>query len=114
LILSLESLPGVRDLLTLRAPPKVAVPAPYMPEIAASPALPAPEALPAARPKPAANTAHKRQISESIPRNERPIAREARPEEEDNTDTGEGAGGNEGAGTGIRRSGRARKPKQRS
>jgi hypothetical protein len=35
----------------------------------------------AAPPKPAANnTAHKRQISEAIPRNERPIARQARPE----------------------------------
>src|SRR5271154_3285094 len=32
------------------------------------------------RPKPGANTAHKRQISDAIPRNERPIARQARPE----------------------------------
>jgi hypothetical protein len=34
----------------------------------------------AARPKPAANTAHQRRISEAIPRNKRPIARQARPE----------------------------------
>ena len=67
-------------------------------------------AVPEARPKPAANTAHKRQISEAIPRNERLNAGRAGLEEEGHTHTG----GDGGAGTGIRRSGRARKPKQRN
>jgi hypothetical protein len=51
-----------------------------MPETVAPPAAAITEAPPAARSKPAANTAHKRQISEAIPRNKRPIARQARPE----------------------------------
>ena len=89
-------------------------PAPYIPETVAPPAPAIPEASPAARPKLATNMVHKRQISEAIPRNERPIARQAHLEEEDHTHTGEGAGGSGGAGAGIRRSGRARKPKQRS
>jgi hypothetical protein len=51
-----------------------------MPETVAPPAVVITEAPSAARPKLATNTAHKRQISEAIPRNERPIARQARPE----------------------------------
>ena len=51
-----------------------------MPEIVAPPATAITEAPPATRPKPAANTAHKRQIPKPIPRNERPITRQARPE----------------------------------
>jgi hypothetical protein len=97
-----------------QASPEVAAPPPYIPETVAPPAPAIPEAPPAARPKPAANTALKRQISEAIPRNERPIARQAHLEEEDHTHTGEGAGGSGDAGAGIRRSGRARKPKRRS
>jgi hypothetical protein len=73
------------------------------------------EAPSAARPKQSANTAHKRQISEAIPRNERPIARQTRPEPaEKNTqeDRQGGAEGGTAAGT-LRRSDRAHKPKQR-
>jgi hypothetical protein len=88
-----------------------------MPETAALPAAAIIEAPPAACPKPAANTAHKRQISEAIPWNERPVARQASPEPASG-DAREGRqGGAEGgaaAGTAVRRSGRARKPKQRS
>jgi hypothetical protein len=51
-----------------------------MPETVALPAAASPKPPPEARPKPAANTAHKRQISEAIPRNEHLIARQARPE----------------------------------
>jgi hypothetical protein len=51
-----------------------------MPETVAHPVVVIAEAPPVTRPKPAANTTHKRQISEAIPRNERPIARQARPE----------------------------------
>jgi hypothetical protein len=51
-----------------------------MSETVAPPAAAITEAQVATRPKPAANTAHKCQISEAIPRNERPIARQARPE----------------------------------
>jgi hypothetical protein len=79
-ISSLESLPSVRDLLAPRAPPEVAGPPPAMPETVVPPATAITEAPPAARPKPAVNTAHKRQISEAIPRNERLIARQARSE----------------------------------
>ena len=78
-ISSLESFPSARDLPTPRAPPEVAGPPPAMPETVAPPAAAITEALPAARPKPAANTAHKRQISEAISRNERPIPHQARP-----------------------------------
>ena len=88
-----------------------------MPETVAPPVAAITEAPPAARPKPAANTAHKRQISEAIPRNERPIARQARPEPVEGDAREDRQGGAEGgaaAGTAVRRSGRARKPKQRS
>jgi hypothetical protein len=51
-----------------------------MSETVPPPATAITEAPSAARPKQAANRAHKRQISEAIPRNERPIARQARPE----------------------------------
>jgi hypothetical protein len=88
-----------------------------MPEIVAPPAAAITEAPPAARPKPTTNTAHKRQISEAIPRNERPIARQARPEPAEG-DTREvrqgGAEGGATAGTTVRRSGCERKPKQRN
>jgi hypothetical protein len=53
-LLSLESLPTVRDLLAPRAPPKVAGPPLAMPEAVAPPAAAITEAPPAARPKPAA------------------------------------------------------------
>ena len=82
-------------------------------EPATEPAKPAP--------KQAANRAHKRQISEAIPRNERAEAGKAHLEKEDHTHTGDGGAGNEGAGnkgagnggagTECRRSGRVRKPK---
>ena len=65
------------------------------------------EALSAARPKQAADTAHKRQISEAIPQNERPIARQARPEpaERDTWEDRQGdAEGGAAAGTTTRRS----------
>ena len=116
-ISSLESFPSVGDLLTPRAPPEVAGPPPAVPETVAPPAAAITEAPPVARPKPAANTAHKRQISEAMPRNERPIARQARPEpaeEDTREDRQRGAEGGAAAGTAIRRSGRSRKPKQRS
>ena len=63
-----------------QAPPEAAGPSPAIPETIAPPAAAITEAPPAARPKPDANTAHKRQISEAIPRNERSIARKTRPE----------------------------------
>ena len=88
-----------------------------MPETAAPPAAAITEALSATRPKPAANTAHKRQISEAIPRNERLIARQARPEPAEGDAREDHQGGGEGgaaAGTAVRRSGRSRKPKERS
>jgi hypothetical protein len=89
-----------------------------MPETVAPPAAVVTDAPLAARPKPAANTAHKRQISEAIPRNERPIARQARPEPAEGDAQEDRQGGAEGGaaavGTAVRRSGRARKPKQRS
>jgi hypothetical protein len=89
-----------------------------MPETVAPPAAAITGAPPTARPKPAANTAHKRQISEAIPRNERPIARQARPEPAEGDareDRQEGAEGDTAADiTTVRRSGRAPKPKQRS
>jgi hypothetical protein len=116
-ILYLESLPSVRDLLTLRAPPEVAGPPPATPEIVAPPAAAITEAPPAARPKPAVNTAYNRQISEASPRNERPITRQARPEPAEGDTREDRQGGTEGgaaAGTAVRRSGRAHKPKQRS
>ena len=67
--------------------------------------------------KQAANRAHKRQISEAIPRNERADAGKAHLEKEDHTHTSNGGVGNGGAGSGgagteCRRSGRVRKPKQ--
>src|SRR5271156_4565579 len=85
-----------------------------MPETVAPPAAAITEAPPAARPKPAANTAHKRQISEAIPRNERPIERQARPEPAEGDAREDRQGGAEGGaatGTAVRRSGRVRKPK---
>ena len=84
-----------------------------MPEIVAPPAAVTTEAPPAARPKPAAKTAHKRQISEAIPRSERQIARQARPEPAEGDAQEDRQGGAEG-GAAVRRSDRARKPKQRS
>jgi hypothetical protein len=72
------------------------------------------EAPPAARPKPAANMAHKRQISEAIPRNERLIARQARPEPAEGDapeNRQEGAERDAVAGTAVRRSGRCASPK---
>jgi hypothetical protein len=95
----------------------VAGPPPAIPETVAPPAAAVTEAPPTARPKPAANTAHKRQISEAIPRNERPIAHQARPEPVEGDTREDRQGGTEGgaaAGTAIRRSGRTHKPKQRS
>jgi hypothetical protein len=85
-----------------------------MPETAALPAAVITEAPPAACPKPAANTAHKRQISEAIPRNERPIARQAPPEPAEGDALKNRQGDAEGGAAAVRRSGRARKPKQRS
>jgi hypothetical protein len=117
LISSLESFPSARDLLTPRASPEVAGPLLTIPETAAPPAAAITEALPATRPKPAANTAHKRQISEAIPRNERLIARQARPEPAEGDARKNRQGGAEGdaaAGTAVRRSNRSRKPKERS
>jgi hypothetical protein len=87
-----------------------------MSETVLSPATAITDVSSAARPKQAANTAHKRQISEAIPRNERPIARQARPEPAERDTQEDCQGGVEGgaaAGT-LRRSGRAHKPKQRS
>jgi hypothetical protein len=115
-ILSIESFPSARDLLAPRAPPEVAGPLPAMPEIVPPPAAAITEAPPTARPKLTTNTAHKRQISEAIPRNERPIARQPRPEPAERDAREDRQGGAEGgaaAGT-FRRSGRAPKPKQRS
>jgi hypothetical protein len=112
--------PSLRDLLDTRAPPS----APTMPETAATPAATitesAPESAPELAPelasepvkpapKQAANTAHKRQISEAIPRNERADAGKAHLEEEDHTYTGGGAGSG-GAGTECRRSGECASP----
>jgi len=74
-ISSLESLLSVRDSWLHRRLWRWQGPPPAMPETAAPPAAAITEAPPAARPKPAANTAHKRQISDAIPRNERPTAR---------------------------------------
>jgi hypothetical protein len=88
-----------------------------MPETVAPPAAVITEAPPTTRPKSAANTAHKRQISEAIPRNERPIARQARPEPAEGDtreDRQRGTEGGAAAGTAVRRSGRERKPKERS
>jgi hypothetical protein len=68
-----------------------------MPETAAPPAAAITEALSATRPKPAANTAHKRQISEAIPRNERLIARQARPEPAEGDAREDHQGGGEGS-----------------
>ena len=54
---------------------------------------------------------------EAIPRNERLIARQARPtpaEGDAREDRQGGAEGGAAAGTALKRSGRARKPKQRS
>jgi hypothetical protein len=88
-----------------------------MPETVAPPAAAITEAPPAARPKPAANTAHKRQISEAIPRNKRPITRQARPEPAKGDAREDRQGGAEGDATAditVRRSGRVPKPKQRS
>jgi hypothetical protein len=59
----------------------------------------------------------RRQISEAIPRNERLIARQARPEPAEGDAREDHQGGTEGgaaAGTPVRRSGRSRKPKERS
>jgi hypothetical protein len=115
-ISSLESFPSVRGLLAPQVPPEVAGPPPAMSETVPPPATATTEAPSAARPKQAANTAHKRQISEAIPRNERPIARQTRPEpaERDTREDRQGdAEGGAAAGT-LRRSGRAHKPKQRS
>ena len=80
-ISSLDTLPSLHDLLGTGAPPLAST----MPETAAAivsepatePAKPAP--------KQAANRAHKRQISEAIPRNERADAGEAHLEKEDHT-----------------------------
>jgi hypothetical protein len=72
------------------------------------------EVPPAIRPKPAANTAHKRQISEAILRNERLIARQARPEPAEGDaleDRQEDAERDAVADTAIRRSGRCASPK---
>ncbi len=83
-----------------------------MPETVAPPAAAITEAPPpTARPKPAANTAHKRQISEAIPRNERPIARQARPEPAEGDAREDHQEGAEGDAAAVRRSGRAPKPK---
>jgi hypothetical protein len=85
-------------------------------ETVSPPAIATTEAPSTARPKQAANTAHKRQILKAIPRNERPIARQARPEPAERDTQEDYQGGAEGgaaAGT-LRRSGRAHKPKQRS
>jgi hypothetical protein len=117
LISSLESLPSVGDLLAPRAPPEVAGPSSVMPKTVAPPAAAITEASPAARPKLAANTAHKRQISEAISRNERPITRQARPELAERDAREDHQKDNEGGattGTAIRCSGHTRKPKQRS
>jgi hypothetical protein len=87
-----------------------------MPETVAPPAAAITEAPPAARPKPGANTAHKRRISEAISRNKRPIARQARPEPAEGDARKDRQGGAErgaAVGNAIRRSGRARKPRQR-
>jgi hypothetical protein len=79
-ISNLESFPSVRGLLAPQVPPEVAGPPSAISETVPPPATAIIEALSAARPKQAADTAHKRQISEAIPQNERPIARQARPE----------------------------------
>jgi hypothetical protein len=88
-----------------------------MPETVAPPAAVITEAPPTTRPKPAANTAHKRQISEAIPRNERLIARQVHPEPAKGDAREDRQGSAEGdatAGTTVKRSGRSRKPKERS
>ena len=112
-ISSLDTLPSLRDILSTRAPPS----APTMPETAA--AIVSEPALEPAKPAPkqAANRAHKRQISEAIPRNERAEVGKAHLEKEDHTHYSNGGAGNGGAGSGgagteCRRSGRVRKPKQ--
>jgi hypothetical protein len=92
-------------------------PPPAILETVAPPAAVITEALPTARPKPAANTAHKRQISEAIPQNKRPIARQARPEPAEGDAREDRQGGAEGDAAvdiAVRRSGRVPKPKQRS
>jgi len=88
-----------------------------MPETLTSPTAAIIEAPSAARPKSAANTAHKRQISEAIRRNERPIARQTRPkpaEGDTRKDCQRTSEESAAADVTIRRSDRARKPKQRS
>jgi hypothetical protein len=74
---------------------------------------------------PAAGT-HKRQISEAVPRDERPNRPETTPvappqqqasgdaQEAQEADTGTGAGTDAGAANNTRKSGRARKPKRRN
>ena len=131
LISSLDTLSSLRDILSTRVPPLTmpetvatppaidAEPAPKSAAESAKPVLKsvlksAPKPVPKSAAKQAANKAHKRQISEAIPRNkradnERADAGKAHLEKEDHTDTG-----NEGAGTECRRSGRVRKPKQRN
>ena len=97
-------------------PPEVAAP-PVLPKTVAPTATAITEGPPTGRPKPAADTAHERQISKAIPRGERPIARQARPEPAEGDAREDRQGGAEGgaaADTTVRRSGRARKPKQRS
>ena len=77
-ISSLESLPSVRDLLASRAPPEV--PGPSHARNSSASGGSNHRSPTCSCPKPAANTAHKRQISEAIPRNERPVARQVCPE----------------------------------
>jgi len=75
-----------------------------------NPQAPIPQATPIPTPRP---TSHKRQISEAIPRNERLNSPETAPaaalEQGPEHTQEEGA-----AGTGPRKSGRARRPKQRN
>jgi hypothetical protein len=116
-ISSLESLPSVRDFLAPRAPPEVTGPPPAIPETVVPSAAAITEAPPTTLPKPGTNTAYKRQISDAIPWNKRPIVRQARPELAEGDTREDRQGGAEGGvtvGNAIRRSGRARKPKQRS
>ena len=112
-ISSLDTLPSLRNILSTRVPPSALT----MPETATTPAAivpkPAPEpAKPA--PKQAANGAHKRQISEAIPRNERADAGKTYLENENPPRTGNGGADSRGADTECRRSGRVHKPKQRN
>jgi hypothetical protein len=117
-ISSLDTLLSLRDVLGTRAPPSAptmpetaTTPAATVPEPAPEPAKPVPKPAPKPAPKQAANRAHKRQISEAIPRNERADAGKAHLEKEDHTHTGNGGADSGGAGTECRRSGRVRKPK---